>query len=107
MILHFLQDITLQKHQEEMLASLMMTFAAMRSTANNASMVETRKVVGTLTPRERCVLFLLGDGLSAKEVSSKLVLSPSTACVHIQNVLKKLGVSSRTQNALLARTLRP
>jgi DNA-binding NarL/FixJ family response regulator len=50
-----------------------------------------------LTKRELEVLRLLSDGLSQKEIASSLVISSKTVAAHIQHILGKLGVHSRTQ----------
>jgi DNA-binding CsgD family transcriptional regulator len=50
-----------------------------------------------LTPREREVAVLLSDGLTNTELARRLYISPKTAAVHVSNILRKLGVSSRTE----------
>ena len=55
-----------------------------------------------LTPREREVLRLLGHGLSNAQIARTLFISEKTASVHVSNILRKLGVSSRVQAALAA-----
>ena len=55
-----------------------------------------------LTPRENEVLGLLADGLSAKQIAGELVISPKTVATHVQRILRKLGVHSRTQAVALA-----
>ena len=55
-----------------------------------------------LTPRERQVLALLGEGRSNREIANVLVISERTARTHVSSVLGKLNLSSRTQAALLA-----
>jgi DNA-binding NarL/FixJ family response regulator len=50
-----------------------------------------------LTKRELEVLRLVAAGLSQKEVAAKLVISPKTVAAHVQHILGKLGVHSRTQ----------
>ncbi|WP_305787059.1 ATP-binding protein [Symbioplanes lichenis] len=50
-----------------------------------------------LTPREREVAVLISDGLTNTELARRLYISPRTAAVHVSNILRKLGVSSRTE----------
>lgn len=49
-----------------------------------------------LTDRERDVLRLLAEGLSNKGIGQQLFISESTVKFHIRNIIKKLGVSKRT-----------
>jgi DNA-binding NarL/FixJ family response regulator len=57
---------------------------------------------GQLTPREREVAALLGEGLSNSELARRLYISPRTAAVHVSNILVKLGMSSRAEVAAWA-----
>jgi DNA-binding NarL/FixJ family response regulator len=50
-----------------------------------------------LTKRELQVLGLLSKGLSQKEIAAELVISSKTVAAHVQHILGKLGVHSRTQ----------
>ena len=52
-----------------------------------------------LTRRERQVADLLAEGLSNKEIASRLVISRRTAESHVEHILTKLGFTSRTQVA--------
>ncbi len=52
-----------------------------------------------LTPREREVAQLVAEGLTNAELAQRLYISPRTAAVHVSNILRKLGVSSRTDVA--------
>lgn len=52
-----------------------------------------------LTPREREVAVLISDGLTNTELARRLYISPKTAAVHVSNILRKLGISSRTEVA--------
>jgi DNA-binding NarL/FixJ family response regulator len=58
--------------------------------------------VTALTDREREVLILVARGLSNQQIADALVISERTARTHVSNILGKLGVSSRTQAALVA-----
>jgi predicted ATPase/DNA-binding CsgD family transcriptional regulator len=52
-----------------------------------------------LSARELEVLRLLVEGLSDKEIAAHLGISPYTAIRHVQNILSKLGLHSRTAAA--------
>jgi DNA-binding NarL/FixJ family response regulator len=60
------------------------------------------RTVDSLTEREREVLILVAKGLSNQQIADSLVISERTARTHVSNILSKLGVTSRTQAALLA-----
>lgn len=50
-----------------------------------------------LTPREYEVLLALCDGLSNREIASRLFITESTVKTHVSNLLLKLDVKRRTQ----------
>jgi two-component system nitrate/nitrite response regulator NarL len=50
-----------------------------------------------LTPREIEVLAAIGDGLSNKEVASRLGISPHTVKFHVEALFDKLDVTSRAE----------
>lgn len=56
-----------------------------------------------LTAREQQVLDLLADGLSNRQIGERLFISVKTASVHVSAILRKLGVSTRTEAAVMAR----
>lgn len=58
--------------------------------------------VAGLTDREQQVLDLLADGMSQAEIASILVISPRTCGKHIERILEKLGVHSRSQAIAIA-----
>ncbi|HLI56025.1 MAG TPA: response regulator transcription factor [Actinomycetota bacterium] len=51
----------------------------------------------SLTPREKEVLALLSEGLSARQMARRLDLSERTINTHVANVYRKLAVSNRVQ----------
>ena len=55
-----------------------------------------------ITPREMQVLRHIALGLSNKEIARSLEISVETVKEHVQNLLRKLGVTDRTQAAVLA-----
>jgi len=58
-----------------------------------------------LTPREIEVLRLVATGMSNRRIADALFISPSTAGVHVSNILAKLALTSRTEAAALAHRL--
>ena len=55
-----------------------------------------------LSPRELDVVRLLIDGRTNRQVAEELVLSPKTVANHVDSLMRKLGVSSRTALAVRA-----
>jgi len=55
-----------------------------------------------LTPRELEILAGLADGASNKEIARDLGLAESTVKIHVQHILRKLGLSGRVQAAVYA-----
>src|SRR6202035_3928747 len=54
---------------------------------------------GTLGKRELEVARLVADGLSNKQIATRLFISDRTVATHIGNILNKLGFNSRAQVA--------
>lgn len=72
--------------------------AAVAAVARGETVVSPRLNPGaavSLSPREREVLSLVADGLSAPEIAERLVLSPHTVKTHVRNLCDKLGVADR------------
>jgi DNA-binding NarL/FixJ family response regulator len=59
-------------------------------------------ITGKLTEREIEVLRLIARGLNNKDISEQLFLSEGTVRNHVSAILAKLGVSDRTQAAVIA-----
>jgi DNA-binding NarL/FixJ family response regulator len=57
------------------------------------------KAVGLLTEREQEVLRLLAQGLTNREIGTRLFLSAKTVEHHVGAILRKLGVKTRTEAA--------
>lgn len=80
---------------ESMTAKLVLQF---RNGMNAPQAVEKEK----LTPRERETMVCLARGESNKEIARNLNVAESTVKIHVQNILKKLNLSSRVQIAVYA-----
>jgi DNA-binding NarL/FixJ family response regulator len=92
----------------ETLASPRMVAALLRrlnAVAHDAGAL-ARDATAALTPRERQVARLLGDGLSNKEIARQLCIEVTTVKNHVHNILQKLDVPRRGQAAAYLRTMR-
>lgn len=58
-----------------------------------------------LTPQERRILELLGEGLSNKEIAARIHLAEKTVRNYVSNLLSKLGMQRRTEAAAYAARL--
>lgn len=64
-----------------------------------------REALG-ITPRELEILLLIAQGLSNREIGTKLFVSENTVKTHSSRVFDKLGAKRRTQAVQLAKELR-
>lgn len=55
-----------------------------------------------LTPREHEILCLLAEGYSNKVIAKQLGISDGTVKLHVKAILRKLGVHSRVEAAVIA-----
>jgi two-component system response regulator DevR len=62
--------------------------------------------VGLLTEQERTVLRLIGEGLTNRQIGSRMGLAEKTVKNYTSHLLAKLGMERRTQAAILATELR-
>ena len=60
-----------------------------------------------LTSREQDVLALVTLGMSNREIAAKLNVGVSTVKAHLSSVFWKLGVSNRTQAAVVGHAMLP
>ena len=68
-----------------------------RDTPTDAASLEA-----LLTERERQVLDLVARGLSNGQIAERLFISTKTASVHVSNILRKTGATTRTEAAYLS-----
>ena len=76
---------------------------ALRHSNTGAARSDNTPDTGSLTSRQTRVLELLTRGLSNKQIARELEISEITVKAHVSLILKKLGVSNRTQAAIAAR----
>lgn len=98
-VVHMFRDIDRLQRAQELLGEFLL-----RASELAAPLPQRARGQGQekLTKRERQVLTLLAQGLTAKEIARQLTVSEATARNHIQNVLSKLGLHSRLEAALYA-----
>lgn len=82
--------------------------AAMRLVQQLRCQVQTQRprvapeVLGKLTQREQEILTLMRQGMRSREMAERLYIADATVYKHIQNILDKLHVHTRTQAILIA-----
>lgn len=76
----------------------------LRGAAANAIAREVRspREADGLTPREREVIRLVGEGLSNKQIAQRLGIAERTAKFHVRQIMSKLGADNRAQAVALA-----
>ena len=67
-----------------------------------ATEVRRPRTPDSLTPREREVIRLVGEGLSNKQIASSLGITERTAKFHLRQIMSKLGAENRAQAVALA-----
>ncbi len=72
-------------------------------TALGSHAVRAAPAPDVLTPREREIIALVAEGRTNGEIGKQLFISTKTVSVHVSNILGKLGASSRTEAAAVAR----
>ncbi len=72
----------------------------MRTQAN------ARDPLDVLTDQERTVLELIGEGLTNREIGTRMFLAEKTVKNYVSSVLSKLGLVRRTQAAVLVTEMR-
>ena len=68
----------------------------------DGSLIEETTPFDDLTPRESEILGLLAEGQSNKVIARNLGISDGTVKLHVKAILRKLGVHSRVEAAVIA-----
>ncbi len=58
--------------------------------------------IASLSPREREVIALIGEGLKNKQIANRLFISETTVRHHLGSIFSKLGVSDRLELVIYA-----
>lgn len=81
-------------------------YAAGELLARLANLIRSRASALTsasrLTKREEEVLELMSDGLRHNEIAQRLFISPKTVATHVEHILRKLRVRSKTEAVVVA-----
>ncbi|MBV9024952.1 MAG: response regulator transcription factor [Streptomycetaceae bacterium] len=78
------------------------TARLMSSLRDDGHEEQENTMLSGLTPREREILVLIGEGLTNRQIGKQLFLSEKTIKNHISRLLSKLGVERRIQAAVIA-----
>ncbi len=87
---------------EAVIAEAMTAKLVQQLKGGNVAKVAPPSELDKLTPREKDILACLARGESNKVIARTLNVAESTVKIHVQNVLKKLSLSSRVQAAVFA-----
>jgi DNA-binding NarL/FixJ family response regulator len=91
--------------QEEVESLARMARVTLREPAPIADTPRAPAALAGLTAREREILAFLVAGRSNGEIAKELVISDKTVSVHVSNILRKTGTSTRVEAAALAERL--
>ncbi|MBF1166125.1 MAG: response regulator transcription factor [Dechloromonas agitata] len=97
-----LVDAIRKAAQGESVVSQQMTAKLIQGVRNPPRVESAAVERDRFSPRERDILASLAQGESNKEIARRLDLAESTVKIHVQNIFKKLNMSSRVQVALYA-----
>jgi len=85
----------------EMTSKLVSAFQSVQGGAAAAAAAPADPL-DTLSPREQEILALIARGDSNKEIARELAIAETTVKIHVQHILRKLGLNSRVQAAVYA-----
>ena len=86
----------------ELMSKLVAALQAQDTPAPAAPVLAMGDTSVQLSPREEDVLREITRGASNKEIARRLDIAETTVKIHVQHILRKLGLSSRVQAAVYA-----
>jgi DNA-binding NarL/FixJ family response regulator len=98
-------ELGAQPLRDEVETLARMTRITLREPAPIADTPRVQRALAGLTAREREIVTFLVAGRSNGEIASDLVISTKTVSVHVSNILRKTGTSTRVEAAALANRL--
>jgi len=103
-VFHLFHDVREHRQAQELIKEFALRASQLliRNRGDTPSPQEPPQWLRRLTPRERGVLHLLTQGLTAKEIAKRLSISEVTIRNHIQHIREKLGVHSQLEAVLYA-----
>nr|WSX72767.1 response regulator transcription factor [Streptomyces sp. NBC_00899]WSX81165.1 response regulator transcription factor [Streptomyces sp. NBC_00899] len=78
------------------------TARLMNSLRDDSGKDPQEQALAALSPREREILALIGEGLTNRQIGERLYLSEKTVKNNVSRLLSKLGVERRVQAAVIA-----
>lgn len=84
----------------EMTGKLVQALRSITGSAAPAGAAAPADQLATLSPREREILEHIARGASNKAIARSLDIAETTVKIHVQHILRKLGLSSRVQAAV-------
>lgn len=76
--------------------------SSLRGEENDSTQGNAAQALAELSPREREILGLIGEGLTNGQIGKRLYLSEKTVKNNVSRLLAKLGVERRVQAAVIA-----
>ncbi len=92
---------TISPEMTDKLVNAFQAAAAGGAAAAPAAQEVPQAGIDRLSPREREILEKIAAGASNKEIGRALSIAETTVKIHVQHILRKLGLSSRVQAAVL------
>lgn len=89
-------------HQGELWLDRSMMGSLLREMTQGPSIDEDAAKISALTPREREVISLVGEGLKNRDIGTRLFISETTVTHHLSSVFSKLDVSDRLELVIYA-----
>ncbi len=95
--MHLIDDIRKVARGESLIDPDMSRRLVERSIPHDGS-----DITANLTDQERLILALIAEGLTNRQIAERIYLAEKTVKNYVSRVMAKLGVSHRTQAAVLA-----